>query len=57
MYGVLEFWVTCKNYDVNNEDLIDSKSFPKVFADLRLDLNQHEIAKVFRTYETRNNFD
>jgi len=57
MHGVLEFWATCKNYDKSCEDLLDSRSFSQVFADLRLDLNQNEIAKVFRTYETRNNFE
>jgi len=57
MFGVLEFWNECKNYDMNNEELIDSKSFNKVVIDLRLDLKMNEISQVLRTYEGKNNFE
>lgn len=57
MFGVLEFWLTMKSYDSNCEELIDSKAFMNVFADLRLDLSPAEIIKIFKTYENRNNFE
>ena len=57
MSGVLEFWLNCKNCDQTNEELIDMKSFCRVANELRLELNQNEVSKIFRTYETRNNFE